>query len=195
MAACPHCGLAMADVPEMAGQLVACPSCARQFHLPSASVATAPPPPVASTGAFCRNCGAAVHPQAVACMSCGLPPRAGNKYCPTCKADTHPQAVVCVKCGVSLAKGSGFLSGRGSGVATTQSLDPTIAAVLSLFIPGLSQILMGQVVKGIVILVAAIVLTVFCLVGIVLSPVAAIDAYLIARKIQAGNQIGEWEFF
>lgn len=214
MAVCPHCRLAMADVPELAGQLVACSSCGGQFQLPASRVmpsAGSPPPPmlqamppnlvppapkpVTQFGAFCRNCGAQLNPQAVACMSCGLPPRSGDKFCPSCRADTNPQAIVCVKCGVSLARGSSILQGRGSGAATTQALDPIIAAVLSLCIPGLSQILMGQVVKGVVLLLATFVLTVLCLIGIVGFPLAAIDAYLIAKKIQDGRAIQEWEFF
>lgn len=51
---------------------------------------------------YCRNCGKEVHPQAVACPSCGVPPRLEKKYCYNCATETRPNQVMCTKCGVSL---------------------------------------------------------------------------------------------
>lgn len=51
---------------------------------------------------YCRNCGKEVHPQAVACPSCGVPPRLEKKYCYNCATETQPNQVMCTKCGVSL---------------------------------------------------------------------------------------------
>lgn len=51
---------------------------------------------------YCRNCGKEVNPQAVACPSCGVPPRLEKKYCPNCATETQPNQVMCTKCGVSL---------------------------------------------------------------------------------------------
>lgn len=44
---CPHCGQSLADSPQLAGMLVACPSCSGTFPLPPAPppFASAPPPP------------------------------------------------------------------------------------------------------------------------------------------------------
>ncbi len=52
---------------------------------------------------YCRNCGKEVLPQAVVCVSCGLPPTSGKKYCQNCGAETDPNAEICTKCGVRLA--------------------------------------------------------------------------------------------
>jgi hypothetical protein len=53
---------------------------------------------------FCRNCGKEVSPQAVMCVSCGVPPLGGKNFCQNCGAATNSAAVVCTSCGVSLAK-------------------------------------------------------------------------------------------
>jgi ribosomal protein L37E len=55
---------------------------------------------------FCRNCGKEVFEQAVMCVACGVPPKAGKKYCNNCGAETNPIAEMCVKCGVKLASPS-----------------------------------------------------------------------------------------
>ncbi len=52
---------------------------------------------------FCRNCGKEVSDQAVMCISCGVPPKSGQKFCQNCGAETDPIAEVCVTCGVKLA--------------------------------------------------------------------------------------------
>lgn len=51
---------------------------------------------------YCRNCGKEVHPQAVACPGCGVPPRLEKKFCNNCGTPTEPTQVLCTKCGVSL---------------------------------------------------------------------------------------------
>ena len=67
---------------------------------------------------YCRNCGNEVSDQAIMCMACGTPPKAGNKYCYNCKADTDVNAVICIKCGVSL-KGENPIAGEGKDWLTT----------------------------------------------------------------------------
>jgi TM2 domain-containing membrane protein YozV len=68
--------------------------------------------------------------------------------------------------------------------------DPIIALLLSLFLlGGTGQIFLGQTTKGIVLIAATIVT---CgLAGIL----GAIDAYMIAKRLQEGNSVDEWEFF
>lgn len=56
---------------------------------------------------YCRNCAKEVHPQAVACPSCGVPPRLEKKFCQNCGAETQNLQAMCTKCGVSLAIAGG----------------------------------------------------------------------------------------
>jgi len=51
---------------------------------------------------YCRNCGKEVHPQAVACPGCGVPPWLEKKFCPGCGAATEPNQVLCTQCGTAL---------------------------------------------------------------------------------------------
>lgn len=53
---------------------------------------------------YCRNCKKEVADQAVVCVGCGVPPKAGKTYCQNCGGKTDPNAVICVKCGVRLAQ-------------------------------------------------------------------------------------------
>ena len=65
---------------------------------------------------FCGNCGKDVHSEAVACPSCGVPPRLEKKFCTNCANPTQANQVMCIKCGVALSGGSG-LSGEKSRLA------------------------------------------------------------------------------
>jgi TM2 domain-containing membrane protein YozV/RNA polymerase subunit RPABC4/transcription elongation factor Spt4 len=51
---------------------------------------------------FCKNCGKEVHPQAVACPGCGVPPLLEKKYCQNCGIVTQPNQALCTKCGSAL---------------------------------------------------------------------------------------------
>ena len=53
---------------------------------------------------YCRNCGNEVSEKAVMCVSCGTPPKAGDRHCHNCKAETNASSTICMKCGVSLQK-------------------------------------------------------------------------------------------
>ncbi len=69
---------------------------------------------------FCRNCGAEVHQNAVACPKCGVPPLLEKKFCYECGAETKANQIICIKCGVKLMnKGSigsiGSISSIGTG--------------------------------------------------------------------------------
>ena len=77
-------------------------------------------------------------------------------------------------------------------VASKAPIPAIAAAVISLFVPGVGQIISGQVAKGAVILIAAVL---FCGLGGILNVVAAIDAYLIAQKQEKGQTVGDWDFF
>ncbi|HKZ70582.1 MAG TPA: hypothetical protein VJL59_11690 [Anaerolineales bacterium] len=73
--------------------------------------------------------------------------------------------------------------------------DPIIAAVLSLLLlGGVGQIYLGQQKKGIILIVATIVLS--CVgVGVLIPFVGAYDAYAIGTKLKGGKPVGDMEFF
>jgi hypothetical protein len=89
-------------------------------------------------------------------------------------------------------------------VASNPPKDPILMAVLSGLLPPLGQFLLGQKVKALGLFLAAPVL----LPGIAMASLGlgffllplynlliALDAYLIAKKLQGGQAVGEWEFF
>ena len=75
--------------------------------------------------------------------------------------------------------------------------NPVVAGLLSFLIVGLGQIYNGQVAKGLVLLVSAIVLGVLtaCIGSLVVAVVSIVDAVMIAKKLQQGQAVGEWEWF
>jgi len=82
----------------------------------------------------------------------------------------------------------------GSGGAS----DPILVLVLNLLIcGGVGSILLGQKTKGIVAIVAWVILffvTCGAASGLV-ALIAAIDGYLQAQQLRQGHPIGEWTFF
>lgn len=148
---------------------------------------------------FCRNCGSTIDPKAVVCMTCGANPVTGNDYCNHCGNETNQKAIVCVKCGCNLSSGSGFLNNiQGGGEYITSPnppKDPILMALLSgCCLAWLGQILIGQTTKGLVMLAVSVSLAVLG-VGIIFWPIAAVDAYLIAKKLKEGKPVKQWEFF
>jgi len=81
---------------------------------------------------------------------------------------------------------------------TTPPKDPILVLVLNLLVAGgVGYIIIGQKMKGIIAIVAWVVLLfVTCGVGSgILSIVTAIDGYFQAQELQAGRPIAEWTFF
>lgn len=80
---------------------------------------------------------------------------------------------------------------------TTPPKDPILILVLNLLLlGGVGYIVMGQKTKGIVAMVAWVVLTVVtCGIGSVIAVVTAIDGYLQAQQLQQGHPVGQWTFF
>ena len=70
-----------------------------------------------------------------------------------------------------------------------------IAAVLSLILfGGVGQIYLGQTKKGIIIIVASIILS--CVgIGFITWIIGIIDAYMMADKLQKGETIGDMQWF
>ncbi len=75
--------------------------------------------------------------------------------------------------------------------------DPTVMAILSFLLPGLGQIILGQNVKGIVLLVLyfGVGYATVCVGSLPVLIVAIIDAYQIATKLRNGQPVRQWEFF
>ena len=42
---------------------------------------------------YCKNCGAEINENAVACMSCGFGKGTGEKFCSNCGKEINPGAV------------------------------------------------------------------------------------------------------
>ncbi len=70
-----------------------------------------------------------------------------------------------------------------------------IAAVLSLLLlGGVGQLYLGQTKKGIILIVATVLLS--CIgVGVVIPFVGAVDAYMMADKLANGETIGDMQWF
>lgn len=88
--------------------------------------------------------------------------------------------------------------GGGLVYPTTPPKDPILVLVLNLLLAGgVGYIIIGQKMKGIVAIVAwVILLFVTCGAGSgLIGIVAAIDGYLQAQQLQQGHPVGEWTFF
>ena len=73
--------------------------------------------------------------------------------------------------------------------------NPIIAAVLSLLLlGGVGQMYFGQMKKGIILIVATVVLS--CIgIGVVIPILGAVDAYMLAEKLKKGEAIGDMQWF
>lgn len=134
--------------------------------------------------------------------------------CSQCGHDNLPQAKFCAKCGAPVAAsrvsspsvpppppspGPPPVPPPGqppSGKLIYPSNPPQSPhlAWINILIPGLSQILMGQTAKGIVLLVSSYVLLVVGI-GALVWLASIIDGYLVGQVLQSGRPVGEWQFF
>lgn len=78
-----------------------------------------------------------------------------------------------------------------SGPLANLETNDIVAIVLSVFLPGVGHIMLGQKTKGLVILAAVIV---SCGAGYIISLLVAADALCVAR-IRKEREIEEWEIF
>lgn len=94
---------------------------------------------------FCRNCGKEVHPQAVACPGCGVPPLLEKKYCQNCGTAIQPNQAICTKCGVALA-------------ARTPTKSKVAAGLLGIFLGwlGIHKFYLGYSKEGAIVLLVSI---------------------------------------
>jgi hypothetical protein len=91
-------------------------------------------------------------------------------------------------------------SGKGGELVYPQQppKDPILILVLNLLVAGcLGYFMIGQKMKGIVSLIAVLVLAIpTCGAGsLLVSVAAAIDGYMQAQQLQAGHPVAQWTFF
>ena len=123
-----------------------------------------------------------------------------SKFCSKCGSQLGDEDRFCAVCGCPQADPAAGAAPRSAADAVTPDklrVSPAAAAVLSVLVVGLGQMLNGQLPKGLCILAAGMVLG-----GITVgfgAPViwvlSAVDAYLCAKKLSQGQSIGAWSFF
>jgi TM2 domain-containing membrane protein YozV len=161
----------------------------------------------AATAVDCVRCGTRVNEvpgQAFSfCMECGadLPSRV-SAAAPTSRtmppAPTQQQAFTSLS---SSAVMNANISGSGTTAQRGGRVEPGVAAMLSFFVPGVGQIMNGQVEKGILLLLGLYVaaflfgLPAFGLLMLLARIVITIDAYRIAQRKRKGQMVrtGEWD--
>lgn len=149
---------------------------------------------------YCTNCGKEMNEQAEICTSCGVRKGKVINYCYSCGGEVKPEQEMCLGCGVNPRKAqrSGGIQAAVNSIGSSSAgkVNPTLAAILGFFLPGLPQILwLNQKTKGIVMLVVDLL---FCWTGITVIASAVIgcmDAYQLSNRVNKGEQLGEWTFF
>lgn len=138
---------------------------------------------------FCTNCAENISDKAEVCPKCGVRQFRVTNYCSNCGVNVNENQEMCTNCGVLIKKSAT--------VAIDGLKEPWLMALLSFIITGLGQMILGQIKKGAVMLIGSIALGIFT-VGFsffITTPIAIIDAFLIAKKMKEGKEVGEWEFF
>ena len=114
---------------------------------------------------ICGNCGAELTPAAKFCPKCGADPRKAVKFCTACgEPITNPNAIICTKCGAALKGGAAPAKGGGA----PGEMDPLIATVISLFIPGLGlYFIWPEESKGKAVLITAVLIIADLIFGVI----------------------------
>lgn len=153
---------------------------------------------------YCTNCGKPINEHAEICTSCGVRQGTIIQYCYNCGGPISEHQELCLNCGVNPRKmrqntGKTIMSSVGSMGSTksTGQVNIVLATILGFFIPGLPSLLWyNQKVKGISMIVAAILLTIIIpFLGLIVLVIGAIDAYQLGNRINNGEQLQEWTFF
>ena len=160
---------------------------------------------------FCTNCGQEIPNNAAVCSHCGVAIGQEKKFCANCGQAINANQAICLKCGCALPQTqmpnnmqqmqmpNNMNNAQNAGQKTIQpsGKSATTATILTCLITGLGQMYLGQTIKGVVMLLAAFVIGGFTMgfAAPIIWIVAMIDAYKIGKKLEAGQSVGEWEFF
>lgn len=174
---------------------IECPSCGSSLNAPDRA---------AGKTLKCPHCDASIAVAAVAADTGSGSDSGRRKPCPMCGESIAESAVKCRFCHSMLVT-SPPVQGYSSPLVTPklihppdQPRSPLLMAMLSgCCIAGLGQMVLGQVVKGVAVLIGSVVLAVVTagISALVVWPLMGLDAYLIAKKLQTGQAVTEWESF
>lgn len=134
------------------------------------------------------------------CQFCASPLERLSNICPFCAGENQLRSSGIISTKVTLEPAWQRQVGMDDGriCATSPARDPIMVALLSgICLPGLGQIMLGQAVKGGVLLFLTVIISIMtggCAL-LVLMPVLGVDAYLLADKLRDGRTVGQWEFF
>jgi TM2 domain-containing membrane protein YozV len=149
---------------------------------------------------FCYKCGTQIPDDSTFCASCGAKVSGGLQQ-PSTPATAPPASPPTQY--QPPATSNKPLSDM---VTPSTGKSPGLMAVLSFFIPGLGQIILGQVNKGIVVFlilcgwifmhnIGAVGSAAFYLLNMAYAIASAFDAYSIGKKLNSGQPVGKWEWF
>lgn len=137
------------------------------------------------------------------CPKCGSANDDENRFCTTCASPLYGSSTPDVQeSSVTPSYAPTSVTPK-KYIQPSGKKEPLWMAVASAVIPGLGQILVGQITKGALLLVGAVVLIcASCFsVGLSAAPLlllcafSAFDAYKITEKLNGGHEVGEMEFF
>ena len=149
-------------------------------------------PMSSATERYCRACGEPVAPDADVCRHCGVNTQTTavgtpTAYCRDCGEEIRTAAEICPHCGVrQRAPPSSFGavdSDLGSFVRRNRGL---VAAVASVFLPGLGQLLNGEVTKALLVFAALAFASFSVVFGVGLVLVPAVYLYAIYDAYRTG---------
>jgi TM2 domain-containing membrane protein YozV len=112
-----------------------------------------------------------------------------TKYCPYCGVQIDRKYTVCPNCGKPQPSIEGVVPVR----VASQRKNPLIAGLLSLIITGAGQIYLGKIGRGLVYLGLVLLISIaldgiisfdeMMILGVIVSIISAVDAYLIAKAM------------
>lgn len=133
----------------------------------------------------------------LSCQYCGTILAAGVSLCPFCTGENNRTSSVRVAIEPAWQRQAQPSDGSRI-VASAPARDPLLMAFFSgCCLAGLGQMIIGQSAKGVCMIVVSLLLGLASggVASLMLLPLAALDAYLLADKLRNGRTIGMWEFF